>query len=176
MKYKVVPEPASRAALEGACRAMPLVPGSEDDCCARLLADTDLASRDSAREWITFMQALGLVAERDGEFYRTGRSPDEVDLAGAFRERVHPAEAVLDVLAESDAPLDAATVFERCVEVVPRWERSRRTDWDDVWRERVGRVLRWAVVFDLAEQVAEDGDSHEGERARFQRAGGREER
>ncbi|WP_254535353.1 hypothetical protein [Halomarina litorea] len=160
MRFKVVPEPRPLSFLGRARLAMPLVPGSEDDCCARLVADTDLASRDAAREWITFMQALGLVAETDGQYYQTGEAPEDVDLARAFRERVHPVEAVLTVLDGADDPLDAEAVFDRVVEEVPQWERSRRTDWTDVWRERVERVLEWAVTFGLAERVGGDEEAH----------------
>ncbi len=170
MKFKVVPAPRPLSFLGRARLAMPLVPGSEDDCCARLVADTDLASRDAAREWITFMQALGLVAETDGQYYQTGEAPEDVDLAAAFRERIHPVETVLDVLADADGPLDADAVFERCVGTVPQWERSRRTDWADVWRERVERVLGWAVTFGLAERVGE-GDGEDGT-VRYRRADG----
>ena len=163
MKYKVVPEPRPPSFLPRAQLAMPLVPGSEDDCCARLLADTDLASRDAAREWITFMRALGLVAETGGQYYRTDDAPEDVDLARTFRERIHPVEAVLDALEGADEPLDGEAVFERVVETVPQWERSRRTDWTDVWRERVERILGWAVAFDLAERA--DGGYRRVERA-----------
>lgn len=153
MKFKVVPEPRPLDFLDRARLAMPLVPGDEDDCCARLVADTDLASRDAAREWITFMRALGLVAESDGGYYRSREVFDDAALARAFRERVHPVETVLDVLTDAERPLDADAVFERIVDEVPRWERSRRADWQAVWSERVERILAWCVAFGLAERV-----------------------
>ena len=155
MKYKVVPEPRPLSFLREARLAMPLVPGTEDDCCARLMADAGLASRDVAREWITFMQALGLVTESDGQYYRTRADPDDEALSRAFREHVHPVGTVLAVLDGADRPLDGGAVFERVVDSVPRWERSRRTDWADVWRERVERILAWAVTFDLATREAD---------------------
>lgn len=156
MRFKVVPEPRPPAFLERARLAMPLVPGDEDDCCARLMAETDIAARDAAREWITFLRALGLVAEADGGYYRTREDVDDATLARRFRERIHPAAEVLDALADAGAgaeagtPLDADAVFERVVDEVPQWERARRSDWEAVWRERVGRILEWAVAFDLA--------------------------
>ena len=156
MRFKVVPQPRPVSFLREATLALPLVPGSEDDCCARLMADADIHSRDAAREWITFLRALGLVAESDGKYYQTRENPDDAELARAFRERVHPVADLLAALdtAESagETPLSTREAYERVRERVPRWERSRRTDWEDVWRERVDRALDWAVTFDLAER------------------------
>lgn len=152
MKFKVVPEPRSIEFIEKTRRALPLVPGSEDDCCARLLNRTDLPARDAAREWITFLRALGLAEETDSGFRRLRCDPSRTALADAFRKRIFGAETVLDVLS-TDEPLGVDAVFERFREQVPNWERYRRTDWENEWRERVRRLLGWVVVFDLAECV-----------------------
>jgi len=65
MKFKFVPEaPADLGFVADAQRAVPLVPGREDDCCARLTRRLDLPSRDVARTWLTFLRALRLVEER----------------------------------------------------------------------------------------------------------------
>nr|WP_158205494.1 hypothetical protein [Halomarina oriensis] len=137
--------------------AVPLVPGSEDDCCARLVADTPIASRDAAREWLTFLRALGPVAESDGKYYQTRADLDDTDLARAFRERVHPVADLLAVLdtaaADGETPLTPEDAYERVRERVPHWERSRRTDWEDVWLERTGRALAWSVEFGFAQRV-----------------------
>ncbi len=154
MKFKVVPEPRSVEFIEEAQRALPLVPGSENDCCARLVNRTDLPARDEAREWITFLRALGLAEETSSGFRRR-RDFTTTDLADAFRERVFGAELVLDSLS-TDESVSADAVFERFRENVPNWERYRRSDWEDEWRERVRRLLDWTVVFDLAERV--DGE------------------
>ena len=154
MRFKVVPEPRPQSFLREATLALPLVPGTEDDCCARLMADADVDSRDAAREWITFLRALGLVAESDGKYYQTRANPSDAELARAFRERVHPVVDLLAVLdaaeAAGETPLSTREAYERVRERVPRWERSRRTDWEDVWLERVDRALDWAVTFGLA--------------------------
>ncbi|PSQ34664.1 hypothetical protein BRD11_03500, partial [Halobacteriales archaeon SW_12_69_24] len=55
-----------------------------------------------------------------------------------------------------DDPLGAGEVFERVSDRVPQWERHRHEDVADVWRQRVRRLLEWAVVLGLAER-AEDG-------------------
>ncbi|WP_435076490.1 hypothetical protein [Halococcus sp. AFM35] len=152
MKFKVAPEPRDEGFLDDAQRALPLVPSSENDCCARLLDRTDLAARDDAREWITFLRALGLAEATDSGYRRLRRDPDTRTLATSFREHVFGAEAVLDGL-RSESTLDSEAVFERFRPHVPNWERHRRPDWEDHWRERVERLLGWAVIFDLAERV-----------------------
>jgi hypothetical protein len=153
VKFKIVPAPRSRGFVGEAQQALPLVPGSENDCCARLVDRTDLDVRDEAREWITFLRALGLAEETGSGYRRLRRDPAPDDLAAAFRERIFGAEAVLAVLDAADEPLDAEAVYERFREEVPNWERYRRADWDEEWRERVDRLLGWTVVFDLAERV-----------------------
>lgn len=151
VQFKVVPvPPGSFDFVAEARRAVPLVPGSEEDCCARLMERTGLAERDAAREWLTFLRALGLVEVGDRGFSRTRDDPDRAALADAFRERVYAAEDVLDALREADEPLDAPEVFERVRERVPQWERNRHADWETVWTGRVGRILDWAVLLGLA--------------------------
>lgn len=155
MKFKVVPEPRSVAFVREAQRALPLVPGSENDCCARLMNRTDLPARDEAREWITFLRALGLAEETSSGFRRLRYEPSRSDLADAFRGRVFGAEIVLEIL-QIDGSFSADAVFERFREDIPNWERYRRSDWEDEWRERIRRLLEWLVVFDLAERVGEN--------------------
>lgn len=151
MKFKVVPEPRSRSFIETARQTLPLVPSSEDDCCGLLVADTAVDSRGAAREWITFLRALGQAAESDGKYYQ--RQDPAADLAAAFRERVYAAETVVRIVEGSEEPLTASEVFERMRTEIPQWERNRRQDWEAVWRERVQRLLQWAVTFELIEQA-----------------------
>jgi hypothetical protein len=155
VKFKVVPEPRGVDFIRDAQRALPLVPGNEDDCCARLMNRTDLSARDDAREWITFLRALRLAEETDSGFRRLRRDPETTDLADAFRERVFGADTVLEILTAADEPLGVDTVFEQFRDRVPNWERYRRGDWEDEWRERVRRLLGWTVVFDLTERSDE---------------------
>lgn len=150
-KTKVLPKPpASLDRLEEVRSAVPLVPGSVDDCCTRLQGRAGVPSRDGAREWLTFLDALGLATEGDRGFSRTREDPDEATLAERFRERVFLVEDVLDALEEDLQEADA--VFEAVRDEVPQWERSRHTDWEGEWRERVYRILEWAALFGLAER------------------------
>lgn len=149
MRFKVAPPPRSRAFLEEVRAAVPLVPGTVEDCCRRVVDRTGVTARDDAREWLTFLRALGLVEETGEGFRRTRDEPNEATLAAAFRERVFLAREVLAELDE--APRDPDAVYAAVRGELPRWERDRHDDPDAVWRDRVERLLGWAVVFGLAE-------------------------
>ncbi|MFC6940444.1 hypothetical protein ACFQE8_10810 [Salinirubellus sp. GCM10025818] len=152
MQYKVVPPaPDSLDALEAARRAVPLVPRSEDDCCARVMDRVGVPARDEAKEWLTFMRALGLVSEAERGYHRTRESAGRDRLARAFRERVYGAADLLSVL-DTEQTISAGEAFERFADSVPDWERQRHADWQQVWGERVERILDWAVLFGLADR------------------------
>ncbi|NHN47250.1 hypothetical protein G9464_06515 [Halostella sp. JP-L12] len=153
MRFKEVPPaPDSLDFVADAQRAVPLVPGSEDDCCARLQRRTDVPDREAARTWLTFLRALGLAEETDAGYARTDRDIDREGLAAAFREGVFGAAEVASLL--SDHPLTAAEAFEQFRPDVPQWERHRNPEtWEDEWEGRVARLLEWAVLLGLAERT-----------------------
>lgn len=156
MRVKVVPPaPATLDRLRAVHRTIPLVPDDEESCCARLVRDADVPAQDEAREWLTFCRALGLAEEGPRGFSRVRGAFDPDALAAAFRERVFVADEALAVLDESDGPVSAGAAFDRLRDRVPAWERERSTDWSETWRDRVERVLDWAVLFGLAEREAE---------------------
>jgi hypothetical protein len=136
-------------------RAVPLVPGTEEDCCARLVDRLDLPDRDAARTWLTFLRALELAEETPSGYRRTDAEPTVERCRAALLDRVFAADAVHDALA-SEGPLTADGAFEAVRERVPTWERHRDTEWTAVWRERVGRLLDWLVLLDAAERVDDD--------------------
>lgn len=151
MRFKPVPAPpATLDGLAEARRAVPLVPGTETDCCARLQSRLDLGARDEARRWLTFLRALGLAEETERGFVRTDREVERDALAAAFRERVFGAREVLAAIEGGAATPEE--VFEAVADAVPRWERAKGTDWREDWGERVERLLGWAVLFGLAER------------------------
>lgn len=153
MRYKVVPDNAGGLeTLADAHRAVPLVPGSTDDCCARLQSRLGLASRDDATEWLAFLDALGLARETDRGFERVRTDLDPTRLGVAFHDRVFGGREVLDALAAAENPLSIEQVFAAIREIVPTWERNRHADWEAEWTERVRRLLAWAVLFELAEE------------------------
>jgi len=149
VRYKIVPPARDRAFLAAAQRAVPLVPGTVEDCCLRIVDDTAAPSRDAAREYLTFLQALELVAETDRGFERRRVDAAEADLADAFERRVFGARELLAALRAAES-LTAEAAFEELREGVPRWERDRHTDWESEWRERAERLLEWSVTFELA--------------------------
>ncbi|WP_267640304.1 hypothetical protein [Haloarchaeobius amylolyticus] len=158
MKFKhVPPAPDSLDFVETAQRAVPLVPGSEDDCCARMLQRTDLVSRDQAATWLTFLRAVGLAEEGPSGFSRIRQEPTREHLQEAFLAGVFGAEDVLTILREADEPLTADAVFERYREQVPQWERHKNPNtWEEVWSEKVEFELGWLALLDLAERT-DDG-------------------
>lgn len=154
MRYKVVPAPRSVAFLRDVRAALPLVPGSVEDCCTRIRDRTDLQSRDRAREYLTFAQALGLAAEGERGFHRTREEPTDGELADRFRENVFGAREALDAL--DDGPKTAAECFDVIRDVVPRWERDRHTDWEAQWRDVTRRLLEWGVAFGLLDRTGDE--------------------
>jgi len=169
MRLKPVPEPpGSLDAVDEVRSALPLVPSSEDDCCARVLQRTHVEARDEARTWITFCQALDLAAEHESGFARTREDVPRDALPERFLTGVFAAREVLAALAEADEPLAPAAVLDDIEDVVPRWERSRYDDWRADWTERVWRLLEWTVLLGLAERADGEGERYraiEGDRA-----------
>lgn len=153
MRYKVAPPAQSLDFLRTARNAIPLVPGDEADCCVAIQRATDVPDRDQAREYLTFLQALGLVAESGRGYHRTGDELDRAALATAYRGEVFlVGELVEAVEAGADS---AEAAFERVRDEIPRWERERDPEWQSEWRTRVARLLEWGVVFGAL--VREDG-------------------
>jgi hypothetical protein len=156
VKFKPIPPaPEAFAYVERVQRAVPLVPGTEDDCCARLVDRLDLPSRDDARTWLTFLRALELAEETPSGYRRTDTAPTVEGCREAFLNRVFAADAVRDALA-NEGPLTADAAFEAVRERVPTWERHRDTEWTDAWRERVANLLDWLVLLDAAKRSDDD--------------------
>lgn len=144
----VPPAPDALDRLWDAHRAVPLIPGSEDDCCGRVATRLDVTP-DEGRDWLVFCQSLGLAREVSRGFERVRDDPDPDDLRRAFEENVFGAREVLDAL--NDEPMSADAVFDAFEPTVPNWERHRDPEgWESRWRDRVARLLDWAVLFDAA--------------------------
>lgn len=155
MRFKPLPEPpATLEEVAAAQRALPLVPGSEDDCCARLMRRRDFPSRDVARTWLTFLRALELAVETDSGFKRTARDPSSPNLRESFVDNVFSATEVLDRLRSADAPMSAEQVFDAVSDTVPTWERHKVQTWETDWRQRLSNLLDWLVLLDLAAERA----------------------
>jgi hypothetical protein len=146
-RVKVVPESRSLDDLQTVREALPLVPGSIEDCCTRVRDRTFVLSRDEARAWITFLDALGLVNETEQGFHRTREEVDRETLGERFQERIFGVEEVLAILDDGGRTRDE--VFQAFRDNVPQWERNRHTDWEAEWQNRIECLLEWAVTFDL---------------------------
>ncbi|MFP9058896.1 hypothetical protein ACLI4R_00020 [Natrialbaceae archaeon A-chndr2] len=158
MQFKLVPEaPESVDYLETVQAAVPLVPGTEDDCCARIMRQTEISPRDEARTWLTFLRALELATEGPTGFHRVRGRPAPSDpaersrLRESFVSRVYGVERILELLEAANEPLSADAVFDRFRESIPQYEQHKhRNRLREIWGERVARILDWAVLFDLA--------------------------
>ena len=167
MQFKPVPEPpADLSSVAELLEAVPETAGAVDDCCAHLVDETDLEARGEAETWLVFLRALELAtAESDGyrrstERPSVGTAVESDRLRDAFRERVHRADAVLETLERAAEPLSAAAVAEAVGEDRSATGRERRSDRSAPRRrERVRRLLEWAVLLGLAERTA-DGERY----------------
>ncbi|WP_049983037.1 hypothetical protein [Halorubrum sp. BV1] len=157
MRLKPVPEPPdSLDVFREYQRAVPLVPGSTDDCCVRLRDRRGLPDRRTASDWLAFLRALGLVDETPQGFVRTDADPAPERVREGLREGVLLVPETLSALrAASPAdPLTPDSLFAATRESVPRHDRARDPEWEATWRERADRLLGWLALVDLAEPVA----------------------
>lgn len=152
VRYKVIPAPRTTRFLFEVRDALPVVPGTVEDCCTRIRDRTDLPSRDDARAWLTFCQALGLASETDRGFHRVRDDPGTEELADRLVANVFPTRELLAVL-EAEAPVTPPAAFDGVRGRIPRWERSRSVDWEDEWTTRTECLLEWCVEFGLATRV-----------------------
>ncbi|QAU11859.1 hypothetical protein EKH57_03310 [Halorubrum sp. BOL3-1] len=161
MRLKPVPEPPTDIdALREYRRAVPLVPGDTDDCCARLRRRRDLSDRQTANDWLAFLRALGLVEETSRGFVRADAEPTPERVREGLREGVLFAPEALAALddASPDDPVTPDDLFAATREAVPRHERARDPDWEAAWRDRAARLLAWLALVDLAAPVEGEGD------------------
>ena len=156
MRLKPVPEPPTDLdALREYRRAVPLVPGDTDDCCARLVRRCDLADRRTANDWLAFLRALGLVEETPRGFVRADAEPTPERVREELRDGVLLVPEALAALrdASPDDPLTPADLFAATRDRVPRHDRARDPDWEATWRDRAARLLGWLALVDLAAPV-----------------------
>jgi len=160
MRIKPVPDPpAAVDDLRELQRAVPLVPGSTDDCCARLRDRCGLADRRVANDWLAFLRALGLVRETSRGFVRTDAEPTPELVREGLREGVLLVPEALAALREAtrEDPLTPDALFEATRGSIPRHDRARDPEWEATWRDRAARLLAWLALVDLARRVPDDG-------------------
>jgi len=156
MRFKHVPRaPGDVDRVFEARQAVPLVPDTQDDCCTRLMERVGFPARDEAAKWLTFLRALGLVAEHERGYARTREDVDPEVLADRFLDGVFLAPAVRDAVATAEDPPTASEVFDAVASEVPQYERNKYPNsWREVWGDTVARELDWLAL--LGELEATD--------------------
>gem|GEM_PF-270534 len=137
--------------------AVPLVPGSETDCCARLGRRLDFPSRDVSRTWLTFLRGVDLARETEAGFRRTRTEPTVSGVRTELLAGVLGAREIAARIADGPATLDDA--FDAVEPLVPRWERTRTDEWERVWRGRAARLCDWLAVLGLCDATG-DGPTY----------------
>ena len=166
MRLKPVPEPPTDLdALRAFQRAVPLVPGDTDDCCARLRRRCDLPDRQTANDWLAFLRTLGLVEETPRGFVRADAEPTPGLVRDGLRDGVLLVPEALAALRDASPtdPLTAADLFAATRDAVPRHDRARDPDWEAAWQDRAARLLGWLALVDLAAPVRGGSDSADGD-------------
>jgi hypothetical protein len=113
--------------------------------------------RDEAAKWLTFLRALGVVAEHERGYARTREDVDANGLVNRFLDGVYLAPAVRDAVANADEPVSADAVFDAVASEVPQYERNKYPDsWREVWGDTVARELDWLALLGELD-ATEDG-------------------
>ncbi|RQH00470.1 hypothetical protein [Natrarchaeobius oligotrophus] len=157
MRFKPIPAPPDDLETVADVRAATPSPAesrrAEIDCCARLIDETGIESRDDAGDWLTFLRALGLVSAGPDGYARTDEDVAPSAMRARFRDRVYGAGDALAVLEASDGPISAPEVADR-VNDRSTGSGSNRGSRSDAARpadpERTERLLEWAVLLGLA--------------------------
>lgn len=148
MRYRLVPPPGDRSAIASVAGAVPRDSSALDDCCAHLVTETFVDTRDDASQWLVFLAALGLLAEDDAGYHRTDQPCRQDFLAESFVTNVYGVREVLDALADTNEPLTTVEVHERVRDSYPEQDRGQRAGAPS-WEQYTDRILGWAVVFEL---------------------------
>jgi len=159
MRFKWVPEPpATVEAVIDAQRAIPLVPASESDSLRRLVDRTEeigIDDQDDAREWLTFLRALGVVDQTPSGYRRHREEVTGSRLVDRLLDNVYGARELYAALEATEEPLSLDDLDRRAAVDLPTWERHHHgTDHKRVRRRRLRRLAEWFVLCDAAERTA----------------------
>lgn len=157
MRFKwVVEPPATLDAVADAQRAIPLVPASDADCLRRLVDRTDetvINDREDAREWLTFLRAIGLVDRTSSGYRRERVELTAGELVDRLRDGIYGAREIDDQLEAADEPLTVGDLAETVD--LPTWEQHHHTDPERVRRQRLRRLAEWFVLCGQGERTAD---------------------
>jgi len=157
MRFKwVVEPPATLDAVADAQRAIPLVPASEADCLRRLVDRTDetvIDDREDAREWLTFLRAIGLVNRTPSGYRRERIELSAGELVDRLHDGIYGARELYDRLEAADEPLSVGDLAETVD--LPTWEQHHHANPERVRRQRLRRLAEWFVLNGVTEQTAD---------------------
>lgn len=145
MRYRLVP-PAGMERLRTVRRAVPTDSATVEDCCAHLIGETPVCSRECAREWLVFLRALDLVATDGDGYYRTDTPIDNDAMATRFESSVFGVREVTAVLGDAEDALSVTDVFGRVQEELPQRNNRVASQEGEMYFER---LLAWGVVLGL---------------------------
>jgi hypothetical protein len=103
---------------------------------------------------------LGLARETDAGFRRTRTEPTVSGVRAGLVEGVLGAREIAASVASGPTTLDDA--FAAVEPLVPRWERTRTDEWEQVWRARAARLCDWLAGFGLAAPEADGAERDDG--------------
>jgi len=151
IRYRSVPEPREEL-LRDVYEAVPADPAATDDCCARIREATALPDRESAREWLLFLRALGLAGRTDRGFYRLEWTEHRQALGQAFEDGVLGARELLGAIAESGPVTREQLVEDLATDDAFSPGRQGAGSGPDL-ETRVDRLLAWSVLFELVTET-----------------------
>jgi hypothetical protein len=148
VRYTLVPRARGWEFLDRVHRTVPDSPDEIEDCCGHLQEQTAIESREHAREWLVFLQALGCVDESTDGYYRTAKPDSPEGVADSFENSLFGVEELLAVLSNAAELLTVDELSKR----IDESERDRlqsAAGTPESARESVERRLQWAELFGL---------------------------
>lgn len=148
VRYTLVPPARGWGFLHHVYETVPASPEVVEDCCGHIYEQTTVASREHAREWLVFLQALGCVESGAKGYFRTENPERPEYLAEPFKNKLFGVTEILEQVSTASEPLTTATVCERLDDPVKERLQSRAGT-ADLARDSVERRLKWADSFGL---------------------------
>lgn len=148
VRYTLVPEARGWTFLDDVHGAVPESPEGVEDCCGHIQARTSIPSREHAREWLVFLEALDCVDNEPAGYSRSEKPQDPQSLAEPFETNLFGVREILAILAGESDPLTDRAVAEGIDESV-RTRLDGGAGTHDSAGDAVERRLGWAQLFGL---------------------------
>ena len=148
VRFKPLPEPRPLDELRRIHGAVPADPTATDDCCSSLQAAASLPNRETAREWLGFLEALELVDD-DGGYYRRDWPADKQELGKRFEQRILGARELLATV-QAEGPVTRDELLWTLDDSDAMSGRSDDRTLDSL--TRVERLLGWSDQLGLVSE------------------------